>query len=309
MTRFEDNLWREMERAYGPELSGAEGPLQRRSRLRRRAIGGTGLGVLGVSAAAVFVLSAANSSPAFAVTSHADGSVSVVIRRLDGVTGANLRLAQLGVRARAVQVADACQARAAAALPPVAIAKLVRARGTQWVSSANGAMRATIQPKQIPSGQTLIIPAVRVGKLVRLVPGRAVRGAVPECLPPAIQVQTGPTTASMKVWTCRPGMVPRQRVLVPNQATNTTSSHVAAAPSTGTQTASGPPTTTPGTATAPTITSETGTATQPGTATEPETATQPGSGTGPVATPAPPNIVIASRVVRACLVAAQRVGR
>jgi hypothetical protein len=49
------------------------------------------------SAAAVMLgLSAAASPPAFAVTRHHDGSVSVKINRRSGVAGANRKLAAMG---------------------------------------------------------------------------------------------------------------------------------------------------------------------------------------------------------------------
>ena len=113
MSRFEDNLWREVQRAYGPELSEADGPLHRGSRLRAPVIAGTSLGVVGAGVAAAVILSAASSSPAFAVTQHKDGTVSVAIWRVAGIPGANARLAQLGVRARAVRVDNGCQVSAA----------------------------------------------------------------------------------------------------------------------------------------------------------------------------------------------------
>ena len=87
MTRFDDNLWREVERRYGSELSNADGPLSSPPRRRLPMIAGASLGVAGASAAAVVVLSAASSPPAFAVTTHRDGTVSLVIRRIDGISG------------------------------------------------------------------------------------------------------------------------------------------------------------------------------------------------------------------------------
>src|SRR5450755_2304789 len=277
MTRFEDNLWREVQRAYGSELSRAAGPLQRRSRSRARAIAGTGLGVAGAGAATAIVLSAASSSPAFAVTPHRDGSVSVVIRRIDGIAGANQRLAQLGIHARAVAVADGCAGSAAAALPPVAVATLVRVPHANWISNATGTVRATIRPTQIPSGHTLVIPAVRMGALVRLARGRAVSGAVPTCLHPSIWIRAGSGPARITVFACRPGIVVRPGPTAPPQATGTSTSE-AVAPSTGTTAG-------------PTARTQSGTATG--------TATTSDSGT------APPNQTLAPRFLRACLLAAR----
>ncbi len=128
MTRFDDNLWREVERRYGSELSNADGPLSSPPRRRLPMIAGASLGVAGASAAAVVVLSAASSPPAFAVTTHRDGTVSLVIRRIDGISGANRRLAQLGIHVRAVQVDAQCQAAVAPALRHVTVAGVTRNR-------------------------------------------------------------------------------------------------------------------------------------------------------------------------------------
>lgn len=211
MTRFEDNLWRELEDTYGGELSQAEGPLPARPALRRPAIAGAGLGVVGAGAAAVLILTAAGSTPAFAVTPQRDGSVSVVIRRIDGIPGANRRLAELGIRARAVRVADGCQAVSPGALTQVAVATLVRRGGTAWVGRTPDTIRTQIRPAQIPSGRTLVIPALRTGARVRLVRGHAVRGAVPACLSPAVQVRTAVAGPIIQVVGCRDGSRRRPR--------------------------------------------------------------------------------------------------
>lgn len=148
MTEFEDNLWRELEETYGSDLSDADGPLHRRSRLRTPVIAGTSLGVAGAGAAAVIVLTAGSAAPAFAVTSHRDGSVSVVIRRIDGIPGANRRLAQLGIRARAVQVAVGCKARLGRPVAGVPVMTLATERHQSRVTATPGAIHAQIRPRQ-----------------------------------------------------------------------------------------------------------------------------------------------------------------
>jgi hypothetical protein len=299
MTKFEDNLWREVEGTYGSELSEAPGPLHPHSRLRVPVIAGTSLGVVGGSAAAVIVLTAASSSPAFAVTPHRDGTVSVVIRRIEGIAGANHRLAQLGIHARAVQVADGCQVPAARALARVTVITLARDVHKNWVSAPPGAIRARIRPAQIPSGRTLIIPAIRAGTLVRLVRGRAVRGVVPACLPPAVGIQTAPPSRSFKVVACRDALTPslHPRVVVPGPATNTTSTNAGPPQTTITQTTASPATTT-----------DSGTDTQ-ATTTDSGTAAGSGSTTDSGATPswtrvAPANVALPPALRRACRLAA-----
>ena len=130
MSKFEDNLWREVEEKYGSELSEAPGPVHSRP-LRGPVLAGTSLGIVGAGTAAVLVLTAAGSSPAFAVTTQPNGYVSVVIRRIEGIPGANRRLAQLGIHARAVSVADGCQVLPA---PGVLRAVAVATARSKWPS-------------------------------------------------------------------------------------------------------------------------------------------------------------------------------
>ena len=80
----------------------------RARRTRPRLLAGA-TGVVAVSATAVTLLvSATASPPAFAVTRHHDGSVSVKINRRSGVAGANHKLAALGIHER-VKAVDAGQ--------------------------------------------------------------------------------------------------------------------------------------------------------------------------------------------------------
>jgi hypothetical protein len=307
MSRFEDNLWREVERKYGSELSEADGPLQRRSRLRVPVIAGTSLGLVGASAVAVIVLSAASSSPAFAVTHNPDGTVSVVIRRIEGIPGANQRLAQLGIRARAVRIADGCQVAPPPALARVTVATFVRTRDAVSVGGTDGKVLARIRPTQIPIGRTLVIPAVRNGALVRLVRGRAVRGAVPTCLPPAVLIRSGSGRAGGRIVACRAAILRHARPVAPSQGTNPTSTTAPPAPSTATGT-----TPAPGTTTEPGTTTGTGTTTGPGATANTGTSAGSTGTTGSAATTnagtatsssrvGPPNIKLPAPLVRACL--------
>ena len=269
MTRFDDNLWREVERRYGSELSGADGPLSPGPRGRLPMIAGASLGVAGASAAAVIVLGAANSSPAFAVTTHRDGSVSLVIRRIDGISGANRRLAQLGIHVRAVQVDAQCQAAVRPALRHVTVAGVTRDRQTGWVGTVEGGVKARIRPQQIARNHTLVIAAVPSKGKVRLVRGRAVRGAIPGCLPPVAWVQS--TAGGSGRWTVVCGPAPFRHSVVVNPRTNTTATNetTSTAPTSGSATATAPATATPPppppTTTQTVTTATTGTTTTAGT--------------------------------------------
>jgi hypothetical protein len=306
MTRFDDNLWRDVERRYGSELSKADGPLSSGPRRRVPVIAGASLGVAGASAAAVIVLGAASSSPAFAVTTHRDGTVSVVIRRIDGIPGANRRLRQLGIRVQAVQVDAQCQAAVAPALRQVTVATLKRDHGAGWVGGVAGGVKAKIRPQQIAQHRTLVIAAVPSKGQVRLVRGRSVRGAIPGCLPPVALVRSVTRGGKPQILSCGSRQLPPNHRIVVGPATNTTATNETAStgPASGSTKTTAPQTppaaatvTTPTTATAATTTT-TSTATGSGTTTGSEAKQSPSSA-GPFGVKAPP-------ILQACVAAARR---
>lgn len=103
MSEFTDRLWRDLVREHGPTLVLAERPQPDRDR-RPRVLAGSTLGLAGVGAALVLTLGGSAASPAFAVTAHRDGSVSVRIYRRSGIAGANRKLAAMGIHKRLVAV-------------------------------------------------------------------------------------------------------------------------------------------------------------------------------------------------------------
>src|SRR5438309_1394052 len=115
MSEFEDNLWRDVVREHGDDLTRMSWPPPNHRRPRRRVLAGT-TAVLAVAAAALaLVLGGTSTSPAFAVSTNRDGSITLAINRLNGIHAANLKLSSLGVRAMAVQIPAACHAALAVA--------------------------------------------------------------------------------------------------------------------------------------------------------------------------------------------------
>ncbi|MDQ6803515.1 MAG: hypothetical protein M3065_00815 [Actinomycetota bacterium] len=99
MSKFKDRLWRDLVREHGAELAQVKrAAAQRGRRARPRVLAGTTLGLAGVGITLAVVLSAASSSPAFAVTPNRDGTVQVVIQRLSGISGANTKTCLAQVR-------------------------------------------------------------------------------------------------------------------------------------------------------------------------------------------------------------------
>jgi hypothetical protein len=242
MGKFEDRLWTELVREHGRDLAQIAKPPRRSARRpRSRLLLGTTVGLAGLGTALALVLSAASSSPAFAVTRNPDGTVTVWVTRVGGILGANARLAELGVHARAVQVTAGCT--------PARANWIARNAKVQRVLTP-GRMQALIvkarfDPKRIPAGHTLVLAAARAGLAPSVAPVHLVRGPAPGCfplapppLPPGIlrgskggQVHcsiVGPGWAAGKIRVVRPSIVARdghvtvtrvpwRRTLVPRQ--------------------------------------------------------------------------------------------
>ena len=179
MSRFNERLWRELVREHGADLARVSRPAGH-GRLSRPLLAGTTVGLAGVGATIALILGAASSSPAFAVTQGHDGTVSIVIKRFGAIHVVNQRLAQLGFRARFVEVARGC-----AAPPPSALATAVAKRQVRLgaVTVTRGYVHARFDPRKIPAGQMLVVGAWRQGQVIRASSGHVVSGAAPACLP------------------------------------------------------------------------------------------------------------------------------
>jgi hypothetical protein len=254
MSEFKDRLWQELMREHGADLARMTGRTSKHRRRRPRVLAGTSLGVAGAGAALALVLTAAGSTPAFAVNKNRDGTVSVTITRLGGISGANAKLARIGVRAVAVPVVAGCQA-----VPPITAALPPSPSALRKNLIARAVATARIDPKQIPAGKTLVLAAapgasgrVRVARL------HAVTGPAPRCFWSRVPAP-GPGTVVCGPARFLPGGGP------PGGSSTTT-----------TDTTTAPPTQTLPTQTATTDTSTTGTNTTDTTS------------TGPVQTPVPP---------------------
>ena len=179
MTKFNERLWREIVRDHGAELASISRPARRGRATRPRLLAGTTAALAVAGAVVAFVLGAASTAPAFAVSSNHDGTVSVVVTRLGAIHGLNAQLAKLGYRARFVQVMSGC------AVPsPVAIdlLRLHHARVT-WVTVDRGSVHARFDPRMIPAGQTLVVSAWQAGRQIKVSSGHVLPGAAPACLP------------------------------------------------------------------------------------------------------------------------------
>ncbi len=97
MSKFEDRLWSELVLDHGPQLASMRRiEIPHRSRRGPAAIGAVALAGT-IAAVALTATTGTSPSVAYAVSQSSDGSVSVSIREISGVDGANAQLARLHV--------------------------------------------------------------------------------------------------------------------------------------------------------------------------------------------------------------------
>lgn len=177
MTTFDDGLWDHLVQQHhagqvtllapdSPETAHARaGSLLRSGRAKLLAGSSAALAML--AGAAVFVIAGAASSPAFAVTTHADGSVTVTIDQIAGIAAANAQLTSLGIPAVVIPMTSSCQS----TVDVVRIGVSNPATATE-----------TIVPNTIPQGDTAILAAAQTSTGTVELGLAEVRGAVPTCL-------------------------------------------------------------------------------------------------------------------------------
>lgn len=161
MSRFEDRLWSELVCDYGPELA-RQARIEVPVRTRRTVVSVVAVAaVLCALAVAVLLLSNTHpsSSEAYAVSQAPDGTVTVSINELTGISGANEQLAGLGVRVRVAAVeADCTQTGQIVRVAPAVISEL----------ASFNRQGVTIKPELVPREATLVLSARQVGGIVGL---------------------------------------------------------------------------------------------------------------------------------------------
>jgi hypothetical protein len=149
MSKFADQLWRDLVQEHGATLAHADRPEPGRAPLLRRpsVLAGSTLGLAGVGAAIALALGAA-STPAYAVTTNGDGSVLVTINQTSALPQANAKLTAMGIHeqitidmtsgAAAVSGPVTCTpAPGASNLPGRPVKVLVGTNGTEVIGSGN----------------------------------------------------------------------------------------------------------------------------------------------------------------------------
>lgn len=162
-------------REHGDELATAHRPVAARRGAGRRVLVAAGsVGLAGAVVLGVNTIGAG--SPAYAVTRGSDGTITVSLRDISGVKGANEELRKLGVPAVAVPMSRDCDTQ---------VVPDDRARGQGPVtgsSGTGGSGSVTFDADSIPAGDTMVLAAQVSDRQVSLA-ATVVRGPAPACVP------------------------------------------------------------------------------------------------------------------------------
>ena len=198
MANIEDKLWTGLTATPEAEtaLTTRQPPSVRR-RAPRAPLATGGMAIAGVIAAVALTTGGSGTTPAYAVTVNPNGSVSVTLNEVLGVSGANEQLERLGVRARIAKIEAGCAETGDAIAPgDPADQQIPRMVEPQKVAEGLAGLDWVIHPEAIPPGDTLLITAqlANEGRPVAKYHGKEItavasgtglyRGAAPTCQPP-----------------------------------------------------------------------------------------------------------------------------
>lgn len=108
MSRVEDTLWNHLVEHHGADRTHVRRPAAARPRTRPLAIATAATGAA-VIAAALIVSATSSTPPAYALTSHADGSITITLSDLTtGIPALNARLRQMGINETVIPVTPNC---------------------------------------------------------------------------------------------------------------------------------------------------------------------------------------------------------
>lgn len=160
MTKFADQLYDDLMREHGTTLRATRLPEPARggALVKRGAwlAGGAGALTVGITAS---VTALSGGAPAYAVTQHPDGTVTVGISHLSGIPGANARLRALGDDVVAVPVEPGCPSITSL---PVPSERPGRIEVGVEVGSSGGTV--TVHSHGIPRGDVLVLGVADTGR-------------------------------------------------------------------------------------------------------------------------------------------------
>jgi hypothetical protein len=167
MTGFKGRLLNELV-TYVEQQPATDTPVRAAPRHRRRLVGLTAAAILVLAIAAGAVLGSPHSSPAYAVTTNADGTVTFTVHDFADPAAATAALQRAGVRGKVLKASSL--ARCPVPFPHLANDDRVDMGKVLVVHSDSS---FTIRPDAIPSGHTVLFVMVGRGAGLHVVFGIA----------------------------------------------------------------------------------------------------------------------------------------
>ena len=169
MTKFADQLFDDLMREHGSTLTSARTSNPRRHVATRRALLAVGGGGVAVAAAAGLLVATAGGngaghigdvaggkSPAYAVTTHSNGTITLAVYKQSGIAGANAKLQELGDgQVYVVPVEAGCPNLSSLPAPAVPAGIPV-----SILSSLSPGDPVTVNAQGIPAGDILVVTFV-----------------------------------------------------------------------------------------------------------------------------------------------------
>jgi hypothetical protein len=164
MTKFADQLFDDLMQEHGPALTAMRAPAAPKRRVAHPVrLAGVAGGVAAV-AAGVGLLVPGGGTPAYAVTSNANGSVTLDVYDQSGIAGANAALHKLGQQVVVVPVKASCPSITSLPLVPrdaryVALQNNVTksGSGSVTVSVPGGGQSITVSGQDVPKGDVALV--------------------------------------------------------------------------------------------------------------------------------------------------------
>jgi hypothetical protein len=180
MTKFSDQLYSDLMREHADTLRRTELPAAPRGHLTgtRAAWMAGGAGTLAVGITASLAAFGGSGSAAYAVTTHPDGTVTVGISQLSGITGANTTLTSLGDRVVVVPAKAGCPSLDSLPHPApkagtisVSVSGIVRSDGTM-----------TVDAHGVPKGDLMVLAVDDTGHGIAMASAGLTTGPAPSCV-------------------------------------------------------------------------------------------------------------------------------
>ena len=211
MTKFADQLFDDLMREHGSTLANTRPPAPRRHVATRRALLAVGGGGVAVAAAAgVLVATAAGNTaggntPAYALTPHSNGTITLAVYQKSGIAAANAKLHQLGdSQVYVVPVGAGCPSMSSLPAPPVPL----NGKHVSIQTSVSAGGPVTVDAKGIPAGDILVVAVETTSNgntRTSLGAGQLTTAPAPSCVslpaPPAPPAPFGPGSGVLKTAT------------------------------------------------------------------------------------------------------------